>query len=97
MGEVDLDSAPGVRPQLHLVLLGGGERGLAALVLGEVVHADDRPARGLGRRRRQVDVQQRLRDVGYKYFLGFKIIFLTFTRSRLEAITFSLSLKYSTG
>ena len=60
MGEVDLDPAPGVGPQLDLVLLGGGERGLAALVLGEVVHADDRPARGLGRRRRQVDVQQRL-------------------------------------
>ena len=57
-GQVDVDSAPGIRPQLHLVGLDLGHRGLAGLLVhGDVVDPDKGLRLGGGGGSGQVDAQ----------------------------------------
>ena len=62
MSQVDLDSAPSIRPELNLVLLGGGHDRLARLILRDVENMDDNSCLKFGRGLRKVDIQKRLKQ-----------------------------------
>ena len=96
-GQVDVDSAPGIRPELHLVGLDLGHRGLAGLLVhGDVVDPDQGLRLGGGGGSGQVDAQLGLGGVRVKEERKKNQRKLTFSSSRLESVTLLGSLKYST-
>ena len=94
-GQIDVDSAPRIRPQLNLVGLDLRHRGLAGLLVhGHVVHPDQGLRLGGGGGGGQVDAELGLgQDVNER---GEKEESPTFSSSRLESVTLLGRLKYRT-